>query len=84
MNRVMITLPDNLLHTTDEAAKRLGQNRSEFVRAAQSAGLDRDSVVLAQVILTVPKINVVRILGHFDQATMEAIDACLRVSLALD
>ena len=52
--------------------------------AAQSAGLDRDSVVLAQVILTIPKTSVVRILGHFDQATMTAIDTCIRVSLALD
>ncbi len=34
MHRVMITLPDDLLRATDEAAKELGQNRSEFIRTA--------------------------------------------------
>ena len=34
MHRVMITLPDDLLQATDEAARELGQNRSEFIRTA--------------------------------------------------
>lgn len=50
---------------------------------AGTAGLDRDSVVLASVILTIPKSSVLRLLGHLDEATMQAVDACLRVSLAL-
>ena len=49
--------------------------------ASESAGLDRDSVVLGQVILTIPKSSIVRLIGHFDRETMKAVDACLRVSL---
>lgn len=51
---------------------------------AKAAGLDRDSVVLGQVILTIPKTHVVRRLGYFDQATMQSIDVCLRISLDLN
>jgi mRNA interferase MazF len=50
---------------------------------ATSAGLDRTSVVQAEVVLTIPKSAVVRRLGRFSDRTMEAIDRCLRVSLAL-
>jgi len=50
---------------------------------AEGAGLDRDSVVQAEVILTVPKANVVRRLGRFNDTAMRAVDACLRVSLGL-
>ncbi len=50
---------------------------------AGTAGLDRDSVVLASVILTIPKSNTLKHLGQLDHADMEAVDACLRVSLAL-
>ena len=50
---------------------------------AGTAGLDRDSVVLTSVILTIPKSSVRKHLGHLDEATMQAVDACLRVSLAL-
>jgi|SRR6185295_360203 len=52
--------------------------------AGQAAGLNRDSVVMGQVILTIPKTQVTQILGHFDSATMTAIDTCLHLSLALD
>jgi mRNA-degrading endonuclease toxin of MazEF toxin-antitoxin module len=41
------------------------------------------SVVLASVILTIPRSSVHKRLGHLDEATMQAVDACLRVSLAL-
>lgn len=51
--------------------------------AAQAAGLDRDSVVMAQVVVTIPKTAVTRLIGHLDAATMTAVDACLRVSLNL-
>ena len=50
---------------------------------AGTAGLDRDSVVLASVILTIPKSSVRKRLGHLDETIMQAVDACLRVSLAL-
>ena len=50
---------------------------------AGTAGLDRDSVVLASVILTIPKSGVQKRLGHLDEPDMQAVDACLRVSLAL-
>jgi mRNA interferase MazF len=50
---------------------------------AGTAGLDRDSVVLASVILTIPKTSVLKHLGHLDEANLQAVDACLRVSLAL-
>lgn len=45
--------------------------------------MDRDSVVLAEVILTVPKASVVRRLGRFTTEAMGWINECLRVSLAL-
>jgi len=51
--------------------------------AAQAAGLDRDSVVMAQMVVTIPKTAVTRLIGHLDAATMTAVDACLRVSLNL-
>jgi mRNA interferase MazF len=50
---------------------------------AGTAGLDRDSVVLASVILTIPKSSVLKRLGHLDETNLQAVDACLRVSLAL-
>ena len=50
---------------------------------AGTAGLDRDSVVLGSVVLTIPQSSVLRRLGRLDEADMQAVDACLRVSLAL-
>jgi mRNA-degrading endonuclease toxin of MazEF toxin-antitoxin module len=41
------------------------------------------SVVLASVILTIPQSSVLKRLGHLDEADMQAVDICLRVSLAL-
>jgi len=34
MERVMLTMPEDLLAEVDRAARRLKQNRSQFVRAA--------------------------------------------------
>lgn len=34
MERVMLTMPEELLEEVDQAARRRKQNRSEFVRAA--------------------------------------------------
>jgi mRNA interferase MazF len=50
---------------------------------AQGTGLDRDSVVHADIILTVPKSQVIKVLGRFSDTAMQAIDQCLRVSLDL-
>lgn len=50
---------------------------------AQVAGLDRDSVVQAEVILTIPKTSIVKLLGRFDEVMMRVIDQCLKVSLGL-
>lgn len=40
MQRVMITLPNSLLQKADQAAKKLGQNRSEFIRQTLQAQLE--------------------------------------------
>ena len=45
--------------------------------------MDRDSVVHADILLTVPKRNVIKVLGRFSDVAMQAIDECLRVSLGL-
>lgn len=41
MERVMITLPDGLLKTMDEMARRLSENRSQFVRQALLERLEK-------------------------------------------
>jgi CopG family transcriptional regulator/antitoxin EndoAI len=41
MERVMITLPDSLLKTVDEMARRLSENRSQFVRQSLLERLER-------------------------------------------
>jgi len=41
MERVMITLPDSLLETVDEMARRLSENRSQFVRQALLERLEK-------------------------------------------
>jgi mRNA interferase MazF len=51
---------------------------------AAGAGLDRDSVVQAAVIVTIPKANVTRRLGHFGPTALRAIDQRVKVSLGLD
>ncbi len=50
---------------------------------AARSGLDRDSVVHADLIMTIGKDSVVRTLGRLDDAVMDAVDTSLRVSLAL-
>ncbi|WP_176238140.1 type II toxin-antitoxin system PemK/MazF family toxin [Candidatus Hakubella thermalkaliphila] len=45
--------------------------------------MDGDSVIQAEVILTVPKTSVVKRLGQFNDVTMRAIDQCVKVSLGL-
>ncbi len=50
---------------------------------ATGTGLDRDSVVQTEVIHTVPKSAIVRRLGQFESAVMQAIDRSVKVSLGL-
>jgi mRNA-degrading endonuclease toxin of MazEF toxin-antitoxin module len=51
---------------------------------AKEAGLDRDSIVKAETIITVPKSSVIEKLGHFTPEALAEIDRCLRVSLELE
>lgn len=50
---------------------------------AENAGLAKDSVVDASVLLTVPKARVSQRLGRLSDRAMEEVNQCLRVSLAL-
>jgi mRNA-degrading endonuclease toxin of MazEF toxin-antitoxin module len=54
-----------------------------FLRVARGAGLDRDSVVQAEVIATFPKQAVSRLLGRLNPLAMRAVDSCIRISLGL-
>jgi mRNA interferase MazF len=49
----------------------------------EGTGLQMDSIVQTEIILTIPKTSVTKRLGRFNGAAMSAIDQCLRVSLAL-
>lgn len=51
---------------------------------AKEAGLEKDSVVKAETIITIPKAHVLEKLGHFPPEAMAEIDRCLRVSLQLE
>jgi mRNA interferase MazF len=50
---------------------------------AEGAGLDHDSVVQGEMILTVSKRAVERLLGRLNPRAMRAVDDCVRVSLGL-
>lgn len=50
---------------------------------ADGTGIERDSIVHAEIIMTVPKTSVIRHLGRFGETAMQAIDECIKVSLAL-
>ncbi len=50
---------------------------------AEGSGLDLDSVVQAEAILTISKGAVQRPLGRLNEQAMQAVDDCLRVSLAI-
>lgn len=50
---------------------------------AEGTGLDRDSVVQTEVILTIPKASVAKQIGRFNDAIIRTIDQCLKVSLGL-
>jgi mRNA interferase MazF len=50
---------------------------------AKGTGLQKDSIVHTEVILTIPKTSVTERIGRFNDDAMSAIDGCLRISLAL-
>ncbi|HGJ66380.1 TPA: type II toxin-antitoxin system PemK/MazF family toxin, partial [bacterium] len=50
---------------------------------ADGTGIQRDSIVHAEIIMTVPKTSVIRHLGRFNETAMKAIDECIKISLAL-
>jgi mRNA interferase MazF len=49
----------------------------------RAAGLDVDSIVKAETIITVPKQVVIKKIGALPQNAMDKLDACLKVSLGL-
>jgi len=49
----------------------------------KGTGLQRDSVVKTEVILTIPKKSVTQVIGRFGEAAMHSIDECLLISLGL-
>lgn len=51
---------------------------------AKQAGLDIESVVKAETIITIPKERVIAKLGAFPPEAMAEIDRCLRISLDLE
>jgi mRNA interferase MazF len=50
---------------------------------AEKAGLDKDSIVKTEVIITVPKSSVIKKIGFLPAQAMMQVDECLRVSLSL-
>ena len=50
---------------------------------AKGTGIDRDSIVHTEIIFTIPKADVIKLIGRFSVDAMRQIDACLRVSLDL-
>ena len=49
----------------------------------KASGLERDSIVKTEVLITIPKKMVIRRIGTFPPEAMEAIDESLRISLAV-
>jgi mRNA interferase MazF len=50
---------------------------------AEGTGIERDSVLQTENILTISKSNVIKHIGRFSDDAMQRIDECLRVSLDL-
>ncbi len=47
------------------------------------AGIHVPSVVRCEALMTIPKVLIVRTLGHLSDAAVTAVDGCLRDALAL-
>lgn len=50
---------------------------------AEGTGLDRDSVIQAEIILTIPKTSVIRKIGCCNASTMRVVDQSVKISLGL-
>jgi len=50
---------------------------------ADGTGIQKDSIIHTEIIMTIPKTSVIKHLGQFSKAAMLAIDECIKVSLAL-
>jgi len=50
---------------------------------AEGTGIERNSVVQTENILTIPKSNVIKRIGRFNDDAMRQIDECLKISLGL-
>ena len=50
---------------------------------AAQAGLERDSMVKTEVIITIPKSSILKKVGSLPAEAMNDVDECLRVSLGL-
>src|SRR3990172_7424338 len=50
---------------------------------AEGSGLDRDLVIQAEIILTIPKANVVKRLGGTNEKAQARVNQAVKVSLAL-
>jgi len=49
----------------------------------EMAGLDKESIVKTEVIITIPKSSIMRRIGFLPAEAMNHVDQCLRVSLSL-
>jgi len=52
-------------------------------KIAIQSGLDRDSIVKTEVIVTIPKASILNKIGSLPSEAMSEVDECLRISLAL-
>ena len=52
-------------------------------KIATQAGLDGDSIVKTEVIITIPKTSILKKVGFLPAEAMHDVDECLRVSLGL-
>ena len=52
-------------------------------KIAAQAGLERDSIIKTEVIITIPKTSILKKVGSLPAEAMNDIDECLRVSLGL-
>ncbi len=52
-------------------------------RTAEQSGLGQNSIVKAEIIITIPKSSIIKKIGTFSKEDIEKIDQCLRMSLDL-
>lgn len=52
-------------------------------KIATQSGLERDSIVKTEVIITIPEASISRKIGSLPSEAMSEVDECLRISLGL-